>query len=165
MEFQYCNNNANYDDIGQMDAGCGDNYSSLSGVDSCGMVGGMNQYQQGLLGLTPSYCNQAQDYVGPKLMYNATAIPAYAGLQYFPTTSNTIDNQVVQQKIISAAGQVAPVAGQVRNPNEAAFMQMVSDAAAATGVNAEKFGFLNPQFKKERYAMNQPLQMRQGRQL
>lgn len=138
-EFQYCVSNANYDDIGQMDGGCGDNYSSLAGVDACGMVGGMNNYQQGLNGLTPSYCNQSSDYVGPRMMYKATAIPAYAGLQYYPTSSNIVDNQVVQAKIVNAGGQVAMPANQARNQNEQQFMNMVKQAAQATGVDVEKF--------------------------
>lgn len=132
-QFGYCVSNPNYDDIGQQDGGCGDNYSSLAGVDDCSMFGGMTNYQQGLLGLVPSYCNQASDYAPVRGMYAATQIPAFAGLQYYPTQVGLVDGAYyAAPKIISASGAVVPVAGQKQDPAAAAFINQVVAAADAS---------------------------------
>lgn len=132
-QFGYCVSNPNYDDIGQQDGGCGDNYSSLGGVDDCGMFGGMTNYQQGLLGLVPSYCNQSSDYAPVRGMYSATAIPAFAGLQYYPTQVGLVDGAYyAAPKIISTSGAVVPVAGQRQDKAAASFINQVVAAADAS---------------------------------
>ncbi len=104
-QFGYCNSNAAYNDVGQSD--CGDTYSSLIGTDYCGMMGGMTEYQQGLLSRTPSVCNQQSDYVGVAGMYRATQVPAIATLQYnAPLTVKAPGRpQFLNQAIINAKGQ------------------------------------------------------------
>lgn len=137
-QFQYCSYNANYDDVGQQDGGCGDNYSSLAGVDDCGKFGGMTNYQQGLLGLVPSYCNQASEYAPVQGMYAATEIPAFAGLQYYPTKVGLVDGAYyAAPKIITTSGVAVPVAGQTQNAQAQAFInQVVGGADAALSRNA-----------------------------
>jgi hypothetical protein len=134
----FCNNNPSYDDsgFGSSDV-CGDNYSSLGGFDSCGLLGsgyggiGLSNYQQGLMADTPSYCNQQQDYAPVKKMYDITDVPTIAKLQYFnPLTTISVDGtNYLNPKIIDTKGQVAPPRGQ--GPNSAALRYMQEAEAGA----------------------------------
>ena len=114
-QFGYCVSNQSYNDAGQMD-GCGDSYQSLSGMDSCALAG-MSEYQQGLMSLTPSYCNQSSEYAPVRGMYTATQVPAIAQLQYHPPMTALYGNKYVNN-MVAVDGQNIPVKQnlQVRNP-------------------------------------------------
>jgi len=144
---QYCSSNPNYDDYGFGHAN--DAYSSVSGDDSCAAVGGMNAYQQGLLGLTPSYCNQNDNYAPVNMMYTSTPIPDFALLQYYATQTNQKGNMFLNPKIANAAGTQVVGTGQVYqtpeaqmaiNAGQAAAAQM-AQAAAASAPAAEGFWY------------------------
>jgi hypothetical protein len=108
----YCSSNPNYDDTG---AQCDDTYSSLSGVDFCGLAGGqgnmMSVYQQGMMARTPSYCNQVDNYAPISSMYSATQIPAIALLQYQPVTGKLYDNRYYNIAMTTPGKQIKPVLG------------------------------------------------------
>ena len=134
-----CNSNPTYDDsgFGSSDV-CGDNYSSLGGFDSCGLLGagyggiGMSNYQQGLMANTPSYCNQQQDYAPVMKMYDITDVPTIAKLQYYQPLTTLSDNgsNYLNSKIIDTRGQVADPRGQGPNAAVAKYMREAGAGAA-----------------------------------
>lgn len=137
-QFGYCTTNANYDDIGQSD--CGDTYSSLSGVDFCSLVGGMTEYQQGLLGMTPSVCNQSSDYARVQQMYSATDIPTIASLQFYPWPQQLVNGKYLSPTIVTTDGQVAQPKPGAMNVDQQRFIDQ-NKARLATGLAQDKKNF------------------------
>jgi hypothetical protein len=133
----YCSSNPNYDDVGQLDT-CNDTYSSLSGVDFCPLVGGMHEYQQGLLGMTPSVCNQTSDYARVQGMYQATQIPTIAALQYYPMPTQNIDYHYYGPLMGTPSGKVLyPMQGKP-NMQEAQFIDSKQKALGASLQRGDK---------------------------
>ena len=134
-QFQYCSSNPNYDDVGQLDS-CGDTYSSLSGIDSCGLAN-MSEYQQGMLAMTPSYCNQTSDYAPVRKMYDATQMPAIAALQVH-TPITQMNNNMYYNAIQTLDGKVIqPKAGMI-TPELADFNQQLQEATTIMAANNAK---------------------------
>jgi hypothetical protein len=148
----YCSSNPNYDDTG---AQCDDTYSSLSGIDFCGLAGGqgnmMSNYQQGLMARTPSYCNQVDNYAPISAMYSATQIPAIALLQYQPVTGKIFDNRYVNIAMTTDGKTRVPKVG-VQSPYDQHLANKASQGAARAMQNkvaaqqmAKREGFyMNP---------------------
>jgi hypothetical protein len=137
-QFGYCTTNANYDDIGQSD--CGDTYSSLSGVDFCSLVGGMTEYQQGLLGMTPSVCNQSADYARVQQMYTSTEIPTIASLQFYPWPQQLVNGKYLSPTIVTTDGQVAQPKQGAMNVDQQRFID-INKARLAAGLAQDKKNF------------------------
>ena len=147
MGDNFCVSNALYDDAGQGAAAlCGDNYSSLGGFDSCGLIGGngygnigMSVYQQGLIGNTASYCNQTQDYAAVKKMYDITDIPLVAKLNYYPTSTqlNLGGTRFLNAKIYDTQGNVAEPIGQGLSNAARKFMNDAKQGAASFASNVD----------------------------
>jgi len=152
-QFGYCVSNQNYNDAGQMD-GCGDTYQSLSSNDSC-QISGMSEYQQGLMGATPSFCNQSSDYAPVRAMYQATNVPAIARLQYHAPITQLYDNTYVNPIMTVQGSQIGVKPGApnqtIQNyqtyavdavaKNADAAMQQVATAVNKLEAAAKKEGF------------------------
>lgn len=122
----FCSSNQNYNDVGQSD--CGDTYMSLSSMDTCALSG-MSEYQQGLLGSTPSYCNQTTDYAPVQGMYSATDVPAIARLQFHPYIPQLVDNRYLAP-IMNVDGSVIPPIQGAPNATIDQYMQQAAQASA-----------------------------------
>ena len=123
----YCVTNQVYNDAGQLD-GCGDTYASLSGMDSCAMAG-MQEYQQGMMAATPSYCNQSSEYAPVRGMYGATEVPAIARLQYHAPITQLYDNNFVNP-LMTVKGQPISVKPGAANKTIQQYQQYAADAIA-----------------------------------
>ena len=134
-QFQYCSSNPNYDDVGQLDS-CGDTYSSLSGIDSCGLAN-MSEYQQGMLAMTPSYCNQTSDYAPVRKMYDATQMPAIAALNVH-TPITQMNNNMYYNAIQTLDGKVIPPRQGMITPELADFNKQLQEATTIMAANNAK---------------------------
>ena len=134
----FCSSNQVYNDVGQSD--CGDTYMSISSMDTCALSG-MSEYQQGLLGSTPSYCNQTTDYAPVQGMYSATDVPAIARLQFHPYIPQLVDNRYLAPIMNVDGSVVAPIQG-APNATIDQYMQQAAqasaNAAATVTQNADK---------------------------
>ena len=126
-QFGYCVSNQNYNDVGTMD-GCNDTYASLSGMDSCAMAG-MQEYQQGMMAATPSFCNQTSDYAPVRGMYGAVEVPAIARLQYHAPITQLYDNTYVNP-LMTVQGQPISVRPGASNKTIQQYQQYAADAIA-----------------------------------
>lgn len=142
----YCSSNPNYDDVGQLDT-CNDTYSSLAGVDFCPLVGGMHEYQQGLLGMTPSVCNQVSDYARVQGMYQATPIPTIAALQYYPMPTQNIDYGYYGPLMGTPSGQVLQPRMGAPNMQQA---QFIASKRKALGESLQRGDDITKQLSKKK---------------
>ena len=124
-QFGYCVSNQTYNDAGQME-GCGDTYQSLSGMDNCALAG-IQEYQQGLMASTPSYCNQSSEYAPVRGMYSATQVPAIARLQYHAPITQLYDNTYVNP-LMTVQGGTVPVKAGAMNEAVAAYQAYAQEA-------------------------------------
>jgi hypothetical protein len=136
--------NPAYDD--GTESGCGDTYSALNGVESCGLGQsyggiGMSNYQQGLNSSNAnSFCIQSQDYAPVQRMYDITAIPEIAKLQYYEPTTYLSKNgeNYVNDIIINVQGETALPSRQIASPQAIRFMQQAENGASKYVLNIDR---------------------------
>ena len=136
--------NPAYDD--GTESGCGDTYSALNGVESCGLGQsyggiGMSNYQQGLNSSNAnSFCIQSQDYAPVQRMYDITAIPEIAKLQYYhqPTFLSKDGGKYNNIIIGNAQGETVFPSLQNASPQANRFMEQAKKGALKYGANIDR---------------------------